>query len=94
VLQPKSVDAFFRAYFEVVGAEFESRVRAWLPTMRRLIALRTISWGIRWRVLSGRGDGAMAEWSADSLTQDVRDHMTRVTGLWLEPKSLQMSLLA
>jgi len=92
VLDAVSVRAFFDAYFACVGAALAARIRPWLPIMRRLIALRTISWGVRWRVLSGRGDGAMAEWSAEALPADLRRHMERVTAAWLEPASLHLCL--
>ncbi|MGE0735092.1 MAG: aminoglycoside phosphotransferase family protein [Alphaproteobacteria bacterium] len=92
VLEADAVRAFFDAYFDCVGAALAARVRPWLPIMRRLIALRTVTWGVRWRVLSGRGDGGMAEWSAERLPAGLRGHMERITQAWLEPKSLQMSL--
>jgi hypothetical protein len=53
--------------------------------MRRLTWLRTLTWCIRWRVLSARAD----DWSADQLDTTTRLHVETIVADYVSPARIE-----
>jgi len=80
-LDAEDVAAFLAAYFEAVGPALAAEVRPWVMPMRRLTWLRTLTWCIRWRVLSARAE----DWSADQLDDATRTHIETIVADFVSP---------
>lgn len=80
--------AFYDAYYAFVPDALAARVRPWAGPMRRLTWLRTITWCVRWTVLSARDP----DWAAGRLPKRMRDHMKATIAAYLEPASLRSHL--
>ena len=83
-LAPPAVAAFYRAYLDAAGAPLAAAVRPWIQPMRRLTWLRTLTWCVRWRVLSARDP----DWSAASLAPDFRAHLERILPRYFDADSI------
>jgi Phosphotransferase enzyme family len=84
-LRPDEVAAFLAAYFEAAGPALADQVRPWVLPMRRLTWLRTLTWCIRWRVLSARAE----DWSADRLDPATRAHVENIIADYLSPARIE-----
>jgi Ser/Thr protein kinase RdoA (MazF antagonist) len=51
-LAPAEVGDFYAAYFAAVPAALAAAIKPWVRPLRRLVWLRTLTWCVRWRVLS------------------------------------------
>jgi thiamine kinase-like enzyme len=84
-LDAGEVAAFLDAYFEAAGPALADEVRPWVLPMRRLTWLRTLTWCIRWRVLSASAE----EWSADRLDPASRSHIERTVADYVSPARIE-----
>jgi len=84
-LTPEETAAFLAVYFEAVGPEQAERARRWVLPMRRLTWLRTLTWCIRWRVLSACAE----DWSADRLDPATRAHIETVIADYVSPERIE-----
>ena len=84
-LDTDEVTAFLAAYFKAAGPALADEVRPWVMPMRRLTWLRTLTWCIRWRVLSARAD----DWSADQLTPATRAHIEYIIADYVSPARIE-----
>lgn len=80
-LSAGEVADFLAAYFEAAGPALASDVRPWVVAMRRLTWLRTLTWCLRWRVLSRQDD----DWSAERLAPPLRAHIQRIVADYVTP---------
>lgn len=80
-LDAGEVGAFLAAYFEAAGPRLADEVRPWVLPMRRLTWLRTLTWCIRWRVLSAQAE----DWSADRLDPATRAHAETIVADYVSP---------
>jgi hypothetical protein len=83
-LKPEAVAAFLAAYFEAAGPALADEVRPWVLPMRRLTWLRTLTWCIRWRVLSTQAE----DWSADRLDPAARAHIETIIADYVSPERI------
>jgi len=84
-LDAEEVAAFLDAYFEAAGPELARDVRPWVLPMRRLTWLRTLTWCIRWRVLSASAE----DWSADRLDPATRAHIENTVADYVSPARIE-----
>jgi len=84
-LDAQEVAAFLAAYFEAAGPELADAVRPWVLPMRRLTWLRTLTWCIRWRVLSARAE----DWSAERLDPVTRAHIENTVADYVSPRRIE-----
>ena len=84
-LDEAGVRSFYRVYFDAAGPECADRLRPWARPMRRLTWLRTLTWCIRWRVLSRRPDEA---WSATRLPPGLEAHIARTVEDYVNPQTI------
>jgi Ser/Thr protein kinase RdoA (MazF antagonist) len=70
-LAPADVAAFNDAYRREAAPALWAALVPWLGPLRRLTWLRTLTWCVRWTVLSREADG----WSAERLAPDHRRHI-------------------
>lgn len=84
-LDAGEVATFLAAYFEAAGPELAAEVRPWVLPMRRLTWLRTLTWCIRWRVLSARNE----DWSADRLDPATRAHIESTVADYVSPERIE-----
>jgi len=84
-LATEEVAAFLAAYFEAAGPALAAEARPWVVPMRRLTWLRTLTWCIRWRVLSARAE----DWSAERLAPAVRAHIEAVVADYVSPGRIE-----
>jgi thiamine kinase-like enzyme len=80
-LAPAEVGDFYAAYFKAVAPDLAALVRPWVRPLRRLVWLRTLTWCVRWRVLSRREDG----WSKERLAPDHAAHIERTVADYVDP---------
>ena len=80
-LAPAEVADFHAAYFGSVTPALAAAVKPWVRPMRRLIWLRTLTWCVRWRVLSRREGG----WSKERLSPDHAAHIERTVEDYVDP---------
>lgn len=80
-LAPAEVGAFHAEYFAAVGPELAAAVEPWVGPIRRLVWLRTLTWCVRWRVLSRREGG----WSKERLAPDHAAHIERTVADYVDP---------
>lgn len=80
-LAPADVAAFYAAYFAAVPPALAAALRPWVRPLRRLVWLRTLTWCVRWRVLSKREDG----WSKARLAPDHAAHIERTVADYVDP---------
>jgi hypothetical protein len=80
-LSPAEVGAFHADYFAAVAPELASAVHPWIRPLRRLVWLRTLTWCVRWRVLSRREGG----WSKERLSPDHAAHIERTVADYVDP---------
>ena len=76
-LAPADVADFYAAYRAAVPAALAAALKPWVRPLRRLVWLRTLTWCVRWRVLSKRDDG----WSKARLAEKAGvspSHVSRV----------------
>lgn len=76
-LQPEQVAGFYRAYLAERSPEATAALGPWLLPMRRITWLRTVTWMIRWRVVSAArpDDPALGPWSRSRLPAAQVAHM-------------------
>jgi hypothetical protein len=84
-LDAEDVAAFLAAYFDAAGSDLADEVRPWVLPMRRLTWLRTLTWCIRWRVLSARAEA----WSADRLDPAARAHIETTIADYVSPERIE-----
>jgi aminoglycoside phosphotransferase (APT) family kinase protein len=77
--------AFYAAYFVSVPAPLAAAVRPWALPLRRLIWLRTLTWCVRWRVLSRSPGG----WSKARLAPDHAAHIERTVADYIDPERIK-----
>jgi hypothetical protein len=80
-LSPAEVVDFHAAYAAAVAPELAAAIRPWVRPLRRLVWLRTLTWCVRWRVLSRREGG----WSKERLTPDHAAHIERTVEDYVDP---------
>ncbi len=80
-LAPAEVGDFYAAYFEAVTPSLAAALRPWVRPLRRLVWLRTLTWCVRWRVLSRRAGG----WSKDRLAPDHAAHIEKTVADYVDP---------
>ena len=80
-LAPAEVGDFYAAYFAAVTPDLAALVKPWVRPLRRLIWLRTLTWCVRWRVLSRREGG----WSKERLAPDHAAHIERTVADYVDP---------
>jgi aminoglycoside phosphotransferase (APT) family kinase protein len=78
------VGDFYRAYFAAVPRGLAAALRPWIVPMRRLIWLRTLTWCIRWRVVSRREGG----WSRSRLSPAHAAHIERAVEDFVDPERI------
>ena len=81
-LEDGDIDGFYRTYFAASGGQHADQVRPWVQPMRRLTWLRTVTWFVRWRVLSQRPDQS---WSAAKLPDALRRHVAKTVAHCTDP---------
>jgi len=84
-LDAEAVASFLDAYFEAAGPALAQEVRPWVLPMRRLTWLRTLTWCIRWRVLSTSAE----DWSADRLDPASRAHIENIVADYVSPSRIE-----
>lgn len=72
---------FYTAYFADAPAAIGDAVKPWVRPLRRLVWLRTLTWCVRWRVLS-RQSGT---WSKTLLAPDHAAHIERTVADYVDP---------
>ncbi len=80
-LAPADVGEFYAAYFAAVPPALAAALRPWVRPLRRLVWLRTLTWCVRWRVLSKREGG----WSRERLAPDHAAHIERTVEDYIDP---------
>jgi thiamine kinase-like enzyme len=80
-LAPAEVGDFHAAYFAAVTPALAAAIRPWVRRLRRLVWLRTLTWCVRWRVLSKRAGG----WSKERLAPDHAAHIERTVADYVDP---------
>jgi Ser/Thr protein kinase RdoA (MazF antagonist) len=80
-LAPAEVGDFYAAYFEAVTPTLAASIKPWVRPLRRLVWLRTLTWCVRWRVLSRRPGG----WSKAHLAPDHAVHIERTVEDYIDP---------
>jgi hypothetical protein len=83
-LAPAEVADFHAAYFRAVPPALAAAVKPWVRPLRRLVWLRTLTWCVRWRVLSRRDDG----WSKARLAPDHAAHIERTVADYVDPERI------
>ncbi len=71
---------FYAAYFDAVAPALAAAVKPWVRPLRRLVWLRTLTWCVRWRVLSEREGG----WSKQRLAPDHAAHIERTVADYVD----------
>ncbi len=91
VLGTEQIAAFYRAYLAAMPADFTLSIRPWLLPMRRITWLRTLTWMIRWRVVSAAraDDPALGPWSRARLPADRVAHMLARIGDFTDPATIE-----
>jgi aminoglycoside phosphotransferase (APT) family kinase protein len=80
-LAPAEVGDFYAAYFQAVPPALAEAIKPWVRPLRRLIWLRTLTWCVRWRVLSRREGG----WSKARLAPDHAAHIEKTVADYVDP---------
>jgi Ser/Thr protein kinase RdoA (MazF antagonist) len=80
-LMPGEVAEFYDTYFGAVPPDLAAAIKPWVRPLRRLIWLRTLTWCVRWRVLS-RGENG---WSKERLAPDHAAHIERTVADYVDP---------
>jgi aminoglycoside phosphotransferase (APT) family kinase protein len=80
-LAPAEVGDFYAAYFQSVTPALAAAIKPWVRPLRRLVWLRTLTWCVRWRVLSRREGG----WSRERLAPDHAEHIERTVADYVDP---------
>jgi hypothetical protein len=80
-LAPAEVGGFYAEYFAAVAPELAAAIEPWVRPIRRLVWLRTLTWCVRWRVLSRRAGG----WSKERLSPDHAAHIERTVADYVDP---------
>lgn len=90
--------AFYRHYLDLLPRDLAERLRLWLMPVRRVTALRALTWCVKWQVLHRReslADKATAEstedWSAENSDPALIAHVAgRVAEYLSEPVIARM----
>jgi hypothetical protein len=92
VLSVEQVAGFYRAYLAGMPAGFVAAIRPWLLPMRRITWLRTLTWMIRWRVVSGArtDDPTLGPWSRARLPADRVAHMLARIDDFTDPATIEL----
>jgi aminoglycoside phosphotransferase (APT) family kinase protein len=85
-LAPAEVADFYAAYFEAVTPTLAAAAEPWVRPLRRLVWLRTLTWCVRWRVLSRREGG----WSKERLAPDHAAHIERTVADYVDPERIAL----
>lgn len=80
-LAPAEVGDFHATYFAAVAPALAAAVKPWVRPLRRLVWMRTLTWCVRWRVLSRRTGG----WSKERLAPDHAAHIERTVADYVDP---------
>jgi thiamine kinase-like enzyme len=80
-LTQADVGEFYAAYFDAVPPALAAALRPWVRPLRRLVWLRTLTWCVRWRVLSKRA----GSWSRERLAPDHAAHIERTVEDYVDP---------
>lgn len=80
-LAPAEVGDFHAAYFNAVPPALAASIKPWVRPLRRLVWLRTLTWCVRWRVLSKRAGG----WSKERLAPDHAAHIEQTVADYVDP---------
>ena len=83
-LAPAEVRDFYAAYATAAPASLVAALRPWIKPLRRVVWLRTLTWCVRWRVLS-REHG---NWSRDRLAADHAAHIERTVDDYVSPNRI------
>lgn len=85
-LAPAETGDFYAAYFRAVTPALAAAIKPWVRPLRRLVWLRTLTWCVRWRVLSKREDG----WSKQRLAPDHAAHIERTVEDYVDPDRIAL----
>ncbi len=80
-LAPEDIAAFYAAYAVAAGPALAAAVRPWTIPLRRLIWLRTLTWCVRWRVVSHETGG----WSSARLGAEHAAYIARNVADYVAP---------
>lgn len=80
-LAPAEVREFYAAYFTAAPPALAEALRPWIKPLRRLVWLRTLTWCVRWRVLSRQ----RGNWSKDRLAPEHAAHIKRTVADYVSP---------
>ncbi len=83
-LAPAGVGDFYAAYFRGMPPALAAAMKPWVRPLRRLGWLRTLTWCVRWRVLSKREGG----WSKARLAPDHAAHIERTVEDYVDPDTI------
>lgn len=72
---------FYQAYFKATWLPRPETLKPWIAPLRRLVWLRTLTWCVRWRVLS-RADGG---WLKAQLAPPHGAHIERTIADYVDP---------
>lgn len=80
-LAPAETGDFHAAYFAAAPPALAAAIKPWVRPLRRLVWLRTLTWCVRWRVLSRREGG----WSKARLAPKHAAHIERTVEDYVDP---------
>ncbi|MGH7003520.1 MAG: hypothetical protein ACREIP_06195, partial [Alphaproteobacteria bacterium] len=69
-----------------VTPALSAAVKPWVRPLRRLVWMRTLTWCVRWRVLSRTGSG----WSKDLLAPDHAAHIERTVADYVDAERIAL----
>ncbi len=81
VLAQADVARFHAAYFAAASAARAAILKPWIAPLRRLVWLRTMTWCVRWRVVSRSDNG----WSKARLAPSHAAYIERTIDDYLDP---------
>ena len=85
VLAPADVRKFHRRYLSLLPQKLAAAVRPWILPARRLTWLRTITWAMKWRVVSEGPTPEGEDWSPTLPEGSYRAHVAGRIADFLDP---------
>lgn len=91
VLGPGETAAFHETYLGLLPPTLADEVRPWIGPMRRLTWIRTLTWAIKWQVLTRPprpGERREEDWSATPMSPAYRAHVASRIADFLAPYTI------
>ena len=91
VLSAADTARFHDTYLGALPQALAEAVRPWIPPMRRLTWLRTVTWAIKWRALTappGPAERRQEDWSATPMPPAYRTHVAARIADFLAPETV------